>query len=242
MTPENPSIRLFRQDAPPAATDLQTLLQHMTGLAEEGEPLRITVDYKGQRVELIAGKAPKASANPASVGPDAEGMDRRLAPLERSILRAVAGLDTLAPIAKEIAEKGKLPFESHLRKALAAMRSRGLLGGAKGETGYPLTAAGQAALDGTTKPAAGQLTEGESDVLQAVAELPESPKGAEIAARAGYPYDAHLKMRLSSLRKRHFLGGSKRETGYPLTKLGRMALAEAKGASRENRPGTLHEM
>ena len=62
-----------------------------------------------------------------------------------------------------------------------------------------------------------KLSQADRTVLEAVAGLPDAPTGQEIAKAAGYPYDSHLKMKLSLLRRRGLLGGGRGDTGYPLT-------------------------
>ena len=65
----------------------------------------------------------------------------------RRILRAVAGTDTESPTGQEIADAAGFPYEPELRKTLAALRKKGLLGGQARDQGYPITPLGLEALE-----------------------------------------------------------------------------------------------
>lgn len=65
---------------------------------------------------------------------------------ERRILKAIDAMKGASPTGEEVAVAAKLHYESHFRKVLIAMRLRGLLGGEKGESGYPITVLGIEAI------------------------------------------------------------------------------------------------
>jgi hypothetical protein len=66
---------------------------------------------------------------------------------ERRILKAVAGTDVENPTGDEIAHAIRQPYESHLKKTLSAMRTKGWLGGFKGDVGYPITPLGLSLIE-----------------------------------------------------------------------------------------------
>jgi hypothetical protein len=90
------------------------------------------------RVSPVARPAAAAAHDPpaADVKPD-----------ERAILLAVLGMSVEAPSAEEIAEASRLENGPALRKRLASLRRRGLLGGQPRDAGYPLTDLGLSAID-----------------------------------------------------------------------------------------------
>ncbi len=51
-----------------------------------------------------------------------------------------------APTGEEVAAAARLPYESHFKKLLSAMRTKGLLGGEKGQAGYAITILGLEAI------------------------------------------------------------------------------------------------
>ncbi len=147
MDTNSPPIHLFRDDAPPTATDLQSLLHRMIGLAEEGEPLRIAIEYRGQHVELTVG--PMQAPVGASDGTTDAG-DAKLTYTDRTILQAVAELPE-SPTGAEIADKAGFPYAPYLKMRLSNLRRAGFLGGAKGQAGYPQRSWRVGALDGAKK-------------------------------------------------------------------------------------------
>jgi hypothetical protein len=121
--------------------DFPALLQQLAALAmNAGLPLRVVVECGGRRVELSAGSGNYF----ADQLPVAEA---RLIGIERTILEAVAELGG-EPKGEAIAERAGYPYDSHLKTALANLRRLGLLGGAKGRTGYPLTGPGRDLIAG----------------------------------------------------------------------------------------------
>jgi hypothetical protein len=167
MTTETRSPRLYRQEDGAMAVDLKTLLQNLASLAAEGEPLRVIVDYRDSRAELLVGPA----AAPAPTPVPTPLQSGKLTPTQRSILKTVAKMDVNNPTAREISKAGRLPFDPHLRRLLSALRSEGLLGGAKGEAGYVLTEKGRIKLVeilSGVDPAAFVLTPFQQDILDAL--------------------------------------------------------------------------
>lgn len=66
---------------------------------------------------------------------------------ERRILKAVAALEAENPTGEEIAAAARMPYQPHLRKTLYSMRSKGMLGGFKGDVGYPITPLGLSLIE-----------------------------------------------------------------------------------------------
>jgi hypothetical protein len=113
---------LFTPDPPPA--DLAPLLAQLLALLGDAEPLHVFIEQGGRRVELTTGQV---KADPP-----------KLNRADRIILEAVAGLPE-APTGQEIAKASGYPHDSHLKMKLSGLRKKGLLGGDRGDTGYPLT-------------------------------------------------------------------------------------------------------
>jgi hypothetical protein len=135
MQPESPSPRLFRQEDGGTAAGLKSLLQQLADLAADGEPLHIVLDFRGNHVELTSG--------PAAPAP----VDRlKLTPCEKDILEAIGELGG-EPVGAVIAKHAGWEYDAHVKTKLSSLRTRGLIGGARGEIGYPLTPKGQAAIE-----------------------------------------------------------------------------------------------
>jgi hypothetical protein len=94
----------------------------------DGEPIRLPIPDRAGVTRMADVDAPRVSR------------------IERKILRAVADMDTEEPTGPEIAAAAKLPYEPEFRKTLSAMRKRDLLGGGARDQGYPIAAAGLAAI------------------------------------------------------------------------------------------------
>ena len=214
MQPELPSPRLFRPEDGATAASLQSLLQQLADLATDGEPLRIVLDYRGHHVELTSG--PVAPVEPVKISES-----------DKTVLQAVAELPE-APTGSEIARKSGYSYDSHLKMRLSSLRQRGLLGGEKCETGYPLTPEGWAAIGELVNPTPAPeppITSTERRILRAIGDSKgESPTGEEVAVLAKLPYEANLRKLLSAMRAKGLLAGAKGEAGYSLTPKARAAL------------------
>ena len=113
---------------------------------------RITVELAdGDKVKMPmpdcpyqpAGAAPKRQVGGAS--PDADGLYR----FQRRLLETVAGMDEEKPTAEAIlaAVGFKDVSINCIRKMLATVREKGLLGGKAGQDAYPLTPKGEAVIE-----------------------------------------------------------------------------------------------
>lgn len=101
----------------------------------------------GRRVELAV------SPGPCPLAPGADLLAHDVPDVtrtERRILKAVAALETDEPTGPEVAAAAKLPYEPELRKLLAGMRKKGLLGGQPRDQGYPATVLGLATIQEET--------------------------------------------------------------------------------------------
>jgi len=92
------------------------------------------------QVPMFPGVAASPPARERAATPEG-----KLTEADRCILEAVAGMAE-APTGQEIAKASGYPYDSHLKGRLAVLRFRGLLGGRKGDAGYPLTEPGAEAL------------------------------------------------------------------------------------------------
>jgi len=91
------------------------------------------------RVEPLPYSDPDSGSSPWPDPP-------RLTPMDRCLLEAAGG--SPRPLTGEELAKlaGYYPVNGSVRDALVSLRNRGLLGGSRGSTGYPLTDAGRRAL------------------------------------------------------------------------------------------------
>lgn len=119
----------------------EELLEAVRAYAQERFPRTPAVRVS---IELIDGDKVKLRIPDAS-GAVKNGSSESLPQInstERRILRAAAELDDENPTGEEIATAAKLPYQPHFKKMLSALRSEGMLGGLKGDVGYPITPLG----------------------------------------------------------------------------------------------------
>ena len=133
---------------PAANAPASAVLPFLAALAAEGRPLEASYRCGGWRVVLLVEPAEDATALFTVAGPPTPALSE----MESEVLQAVAELGG-RPVGERIAEAAGSPDDSGLRACLASLRSRGLLGGSKGEPGYSLTAEGREML-GLDAPAA----------------------------------------------------------------------------------------
>jgi hypothetical protein len=97
----------------------------------------------GEKAAFTLPDVPYRPSTPAPTGDAAE----KVYPHERRLLKVIAAMKEDEPTIAQVAAAAKFKNDPWLRKMLALMRKRELLGGDVGEDAYPLTPKGQAALD-----------------------------------------------------------------------------------------------